>query len=162
MGYDDVIPFLGEFGKYQRRIYFLLCLPAIPCAFHKLAGVFLLAAPNHRCLLPFEPSNTSSTGGYGSVDKVMNLSYPVDPLKGTYATCEYLNANFTDDYLAGLEPVVNVTRSCDRGWVYDKSVYQSSTATEWDMVCEDSWLRATADALFVSSMRLHRWPICHS
>lgn len=48
MAYDDVLLHLGEFGKYQKRIYLLLCLTVIPCAFHKLAGVFLGAVPNHR------------------------------------------------------------------------------------------------------------------
>nr|CAD7588641.1 unnamed protein product [Timema genevievae] len=48
MGYDDVLLHLGEFGRYQKRIYFLLCLPTISCAFHKLAGVFLQAKVNHR------------------------------------------------------------------------------------------------------------------
>lgn len=41
MAYDDVILRMGEFGRYQRRIYVLLCLPAIICAFHKMGGVFL-------------------------------------------------------------------------------------------------------------------------
>lgn len=48
MSYDDVIPLLGDFGSYQRKIYFLLCLPAILCAFHKLGNVFMIAEPNYR------------------------------------------------------------------------------------------------------------------
>ncbi|ENN83449.1 hypothetical protein YQE_00193, partial [Dendroctonus ponderosae] len=50
MGYDDVISMLGDFGRYQKRIYFLLCLPAILCAFHKLGNVFLIAEPPSRNL----------------------------------------------------------------------------------------------------------------
>lgn len=48
MGYDHVLEKLGEFGRYQQRIYILLCLPAISCAFHKLAWVFLGAKADHR------------------------------------------------------------------------------------------------------------------
>jgi hypothetical protein len=48
MAYDDVILRMGEFGRYQRRVYLLLCLPAISCAFHKLAGVFLGARMDSR------------------------------------------------------------------------------------------------------------------
>lgn len=48
MAYDDVILRMGEFGRYQRRVYLLLCLPAISCAFHKLAGVFLGAKMDTR------------------------------------------------------------------------------------------------------------------
>lgn len=42
MGYDEVLAHLGDFGRYQKRIYLLVCLPAISCAFHKLASVFLM------------------------------------------------------------------------------------------------------------------------
>lgn len=48
MAYDDVIILMGEFGRYQRKIYFLLCIPAIFCAIHKMAGVFLETAPDFR------------------------------------------------------------------------------------------------------------------
>lgn len=48
MAYDDVLHHIGGFGRYQKRIYFLLCLTVIPCAFHKLAGVFLGGKPHYR------------------------------------------------------------------------------------------------------------------
>lgn len=48
MTYDDLLHKIGDFGKYQKRIYFFLCLPAISCALHKLAGVFILAKTDHR------------------------------------------------------------------------------------------------------------------
>ena len=39
--FDDVLKQIGQFGRYQKRIYFLLFLPTIFCAMHKLAWVFL-------------------------------------------------------------------------------------------------------------------------
>lgn len=48
MTYDDLLNKIGDFGTYQKRIYFFLCLPAISCAVHKLAGVVILAKPNYR------------------------------------------------------------------------------------------------------------------
>lgn len=150
MGYDDVIPFLGEFGKYQKRIYFLLCLPAIPCAFHKLAGVFLLATPDHRCLLPFEQPNAT----FNDLTQLQqNVSYTFDSLKSKWSSCDYRNADYTEEYLNGTLPLVTDTKPCEK-WVYDNSFYKSSTVTEWDMVCTDSWMRATADALFMVGVML--------
>lgn len=151
MGYDDVIPYLGEFGKYQKRIYYLLCLTAIPCAFHKLAGVFLLATPNHRCLLPFEQTNDTT---YTSSEQFWNISYPIDELRNSYSRCEFLNADYTEDYLSGHQPIATESNYCDRGWVYDKIVYKSSTVTEWDLVCSKNHFRATADALFMVGVML--------
>lgn len=48
MRFDSLFPIIGEFGRYQKRIYLLLCLPAICCAMHKLAWVFLGAKLDHR------------------------------------------------------------------------------------------------------------------
>lgn len=146
MGYDDVFPHLGEFGRYQKRIYFLVCLPAITCAFHKLAGVFLMAKPESRCLLPFEdPANST----YALPEALLRLSLPVDTFTHTWSTCRYLDANYTADYLAGGNgTAVTGELSCNR-YVYDRSKYDSSTVIDWDMVCDKKWMRATSDALFM-------------
>uniref|UniRef100_A0A182N5I8 Major facilitator superfamily (MFS) profile domain-containing protein n=1 Tax=Anopheles dirus TaxID=7168 RepID=A0A182N5I8_9DIPT len=148
MGYDDILPHLGGFGRYQRRIYVLLCLPAISCAFHKLAGVFLLAAPDYRCRLPFELANAT----YPLPDERFSMAYPIDTLTKKYSTCNYLDANFTDAYWVGGTPAAGV-RPCDH-WVYDRSKFESSTVTEWDMVCDRNWLRASADSLFMVGVML--------
>uniref|UniRef100_A0A182T0M2 Major facilitator superfamily (MFS) profile domain-containing protein n=1 Tax=Anopheles maculatus TaxID=74869 RepID=A0A182T0M2_9DIPT len=148
MAYDDILQYLGGFGRYQRRIYVLLCLPAISCAFHKLAGVFLLAAPDYRCRLPYELENAS----YPLPTERLTLAYPIDTLTGKFSTCNYLDANFTDDYWAGGTPAAGV-RACHQ-WVYDRSKFESSTVTEWDMVCDRSWLRASADSLFMVGVML--------
>ncbi len=52
VSFDDVLKQLGEFGRYQRRVYFLLFLPTIFSAMHKLAWVFLGARVDYRCRLP--------------------------------------------------------------------------------------------------------------
>ena len=57
--FDDVLKELGEFGPYQRKIYFLLFLPTIFSAMHKLAWVFLGAKVGHRCRLNDEPANST-------------------------------------------------------------------------------------------------------
>ncbi len=48
MKFDDILPYLGEFGTYQKRIYFLVCLPALVSAFLTLSPVFILYSPPHR------------------------------------------------------------------------------------------------------------------
>ena len=39
--FDDLLTELGEFGRYQRRLYFLLFLPTIFAAIQKQSWVFL-------------------------------------------------------------------------------------------------------------------------
>ncbi|XP_053947368.1 organic cation transporter protein-like [Anastrepha ludens] len=153
MGYDDVITYLGDFGKYQKQIYFLLCLPAISCAFHKLAGVFLLARPEFRCLLPFENALNAT---YDSFPKDhWNLTYPFDSATGKYQRCEYYDVDYTVDYLqtATSPATENGTVKCNH-YVYDRSKYENSAVTEWDMVCSRGLLTATSDSLFMLGVLL--------
>ncbi|XP_037732275.1 organic cation transporter protein [Drosophila subpulchrella] len=144
MGYDDVITHLGEFGPYQKRIYYLLCLPAIVCAFHKLAGVFLLAKPDFRCELPYE--NGSAT--YELPTHLWNLSFPVGE------RCAYYDVDYSGEYLNGSQPrTSNETKSCSR-YVYDQSKFLNSAVTEWNLVCNRAFLAATSDSIFMLGVLL--------
>lgn len=91
MGFDDVIPILGDFGKYQKRIYFLLCLPAITSAFHKLGNVFLLAEPQYRCKRPDEPPDSL----YNLSNAELEKWYPFDALQQKFSQCEIRSGNAT-------------------------------------------------------------------
>ncbi|KAL7727042.1 hypothetical protein ACLKA6_012425 [Drosophila palustris] len=152
MGYDDVITHMGEFGRYQKRIYLLLCLPAIVCAFHKLAGVFLLARPEFRCLLPHE--DAASVRFESLPREQWTRAYPNDSVTGKSDTCLYYNVDYTGDYLSGNQTwTQNGTLQCS-SYVYDQSKYLNSAVTEWDMVCSRSLLSATSDSLFMVGVLL--------
>ena len=47
--YDDVLVTIGDFGRYQKFQYFLLCLVSIVAAFHAFNMVFVGATPEHHC-----------------------------------------------------------------------------------------------------------------
>ncbi|GFG37619.1 hypothetical protein Cfor_12698, partial [Coptotermes formosanus] len=121
MAYDDVLPYLGEFGRYQKRIYILLCLPAILCALHKLAGVFLQANVKHRCKLPFEYDNATY-----SLPEI-NMTIPWDSKSESWSSCARLDVNFTSEYFSAGIPA-------------NKS---------FNLVCDDAHFRAMADSLFM-------------
>lgn len=135
MGYDEVIPILGDFGRYQKRIYLLLCLPAILCAFHKLGNVFLQAQPNYRCQLPTELPNAS----YVLPSEILNVSFPYNNKSQKYSSCSMFDNN-------KIVP-------CD-GYIYDDRKYESSTVIEWNMVCDKAYLRALGDAIFMLGVML--------
>ncbi|XP_063218411.1 organic cation transporter protein-like [Bacillus rossius redtenbacheri] len=149
MAYDDVLPYLGDFGRYQKRVYLLLCLPAISCALHKLAGVFLQAKVDHRCRLPHEAHNAS----YALPAAQLNMSYPWDARAGNWSSCRRLDADFSARYYEEGVPSAAPSLPCD-AWVYDRSKYSSSAVTEFNMVCNDAWLRALADSLFMVGVLL--------
>ncbi|XP_071455584.1 organic cation transporter protein-like [Hetaerina americana] len=145
MGYDDVLKHLGEFGRYQKRIYFLLCIPTISCALHKLAWVFLGAKVNHRCQLPYETENATFDLG-----REWNMTIPWDASRNKPSKCLRLDANFTPEYFEDGIPAEKHVEC--HSWIYDTSVYKSSAVMEWNLVCEDAWLRATADSIFMTGV----------
>ncbi|XP_043521030.1 organic cation transporter protein-like isoform X2 [Frieseomelitta varia] len=156
MAYDDVILRMGEFGRYQRRIYLLLCLPAISCAFHKIAGVFLSAKMNARCLLPHEnPENAT----YFLPPHILNASYLGDSKYQELLQCYQLDfpnvVNETHSQKSFIPNSFNTQgyKPCET-FVYDRSKYKSTTTSEWDLVCDKAWLRATGDSLFMVGVML--------
>ena len=48
MQFDDILKDIGEFGKYQKIKYFLLCFVGVTLAFQALASVFTIYTPSHR------------------------------------------------------------------------------------------------------------------
>ena len=48
MQFDDILKEVGEFGKFQKIKYGLLCLLAITNAFQALISVFSIYTPKHR------------------------------------------------------------------------------------------------------------------
>ncbi|XP_012259249.2 organic cation transporter protein-like [Athalia rosae] len=154
MGYDDVIQHMGDFGRYQRRIYFLLCLPAISCAFHKMGGVFLTAKTDFRCALPNEITTNST---FLLPPEISNLSYPWNYETNTWSQCERFDRDFKDSnsFTAdkNLSLAVPPTVTC-YSFVYDKSTYALTATTEWNLVCDKAWLRALGDSLFMVGVML--------
>lgn len=140
MNYDDVLPFLsrGDFGKYQKKIYFLLCLPTILCAFHKLAGVFLLALPDHRCRLDGELSNTT----FDLSGDVWNSSFPFDTVKNEFSKCEHFRNSSS-----GVMEVVKCSE-----YVWDTSKVESSAVKSFMLICDRGKWRASADSLMMTGV----------
>ncbi|CAG9862203.1 unnamed protein product [Phyllotreta striolata] len=135
MSFDNVVSRLGEFGPYQRKIYFLLCLPAILCAFQKMGNVFLVAEPDYRCRLPDEPKNAS----YHLNNTILSTYYPKDKLHQKYSSCEII--------------IDGKIEKCD-SYIFDDSVYGYTSVIEYDLTCSKAYLIATSNAIFMVGVML--------
>lgn len=169
MAYDEVILYIGEFGRYQCLIYFLLSFTAIPYALHFMVGVFLEAETKFRCLLPFEDSGNAS---YRLSINITSLAYPWDNDTNDWSRCQRYDINWTGHENFDFTPT-NKTVEC-YSFAYDKSTYDATTVTEvsrwyyedfvfiiitfcvfqFDQVCHNSWLKATAGALFMTGVMM--------
>lgn len=62
MNFDDILIKLGEFGKYQKILYFLtVCLPSATAGVVMVISVFLLGVPKHRSVFSVLVPSLSDT-----------------------------------------------------------------------------------------------------
>ncbi|XP_067125702.1 organic cation transporter protein-like isoform X2 [Centruroides vittatus] len=151
MDFDDVLPTLGGFGRYQIILYCALLIPTnFPLAFMFVSHVFVSATPKHWCKIP-ELNNHGI-----ALDAVKNLSIPWEEREGEWqpSQCKMYDVNYTK---VALEYLINNVSSsnkswpvtdCKFGWSYDRSIYYNTLITKWDIVCDESWKNSFANSMF--------------
>lgn len=139
MDYDSILPSVGAFGRYQKLLVCAVLIPTVfPCAFQAYSQLFIAATPRHWCHIPeLDPWVENFT------NVVKDLSVPKIMLpngKEAYDQCRMKNRNYTqlkeilpDIIRSGSisdngEPYEII--SCNRGWLYDKSLYPNTVVTE--------------------------------
>lgn len=177
MKFDDLLVASGEFGPYQKRVYFLLCLPAVLCGAQVLSSVFVMAIPDYRCKIPVIANDTFQVQNQVHAD-LANMSIPREstavsgqtpafgfskclvysdmwraPRNGeeVWPTAEELtkwrtDLNTTSAVNEGVSNTSRETQQCHE-WVYDKSEFDSTAITEFDVVCEDTILRSICNSV---------------
>ncbi|XP_035522572.1 solute carrier family 22 member 4 [Morone saxatilis] len=148
--YETATAFLGEWGRFQQQVFYLLCLSIIPNGFAGLSIVFVADTPPHRCLIPTHINLTAAWKNSSIPLEEDHHSGALVPSKCSRYKLEDL-LSFSD---RGLLPGVDVnlsnvaTEGCLDGWEYDRSVYISTIVTEWDLVCDDRWRNPLTSSLF--------------
>ncbi|XP_027805480.2 solute carrier family 22 member 4 isoform X1 [Marmota flaviventris] len=146
--YEEVTAFLGEWGPFQRLIFFLLSASIIPNGFNGMSVVFLAGTPEHHCRVP-DTANLSSAWRNHSIPLVRQEDHEVPHSCRRYRLATI--ANFSS---LGLEPGRDVDleqleqESCLDGWEFSQDVYLSTIVTEWNLVCEDDWKTPLTASLF--------------
>lgn len=59
LDFDDVLPHLGEFGKYQKLLFLLLAPFMFFVAFVYFSQIFITLTPEHWCNIPELPGSTA-------------------------------------------------------------------------------------------------------
>ncbi|XP_040827371.1 solute carrier family 22 member 4 isoform X2 [Ochotona curzoniae] len=146
--YEEVTAFLGEWGPFQRLIFFLLSASIIPNGFNGMSVVFLAGTPEHHCRVP-DSANLSSAWRNHSVPLLLQNGREVPHSCRRYRLAAI--ANFS---ALGLEPGRDVDleqleqEGCLDGWEYSQDVYLSTIVTEWNLVCENDWKTPLTTSLF--------------
>lgn len=126
MRFEDILDDVGGFYKFQFLVLSILCFPRAILALHFLLHNFVSAVPGHRCSLgPAEETGPDLELG----DLIPRQN------DGSLSSCKVFGPD-------------NSTVSCPQGWVYDRTGFSSTTATEWDLVCETKHLNQALATYF--------------
>ncbi|XP_068150923.1 carcinine transporter [Drosophila tropicalis] len=138
---DDLLPTIGEFGKYQKLLVFGICLPAcIPCGFCAFNQLFMADTPDdYWCRVPELLDFDVEQRKYLSIPKEQENDDFVYSKCFTYGVnwTQLLDPDDVDHYLTTLEPNTSWPLiKCNQGWEYNTSTVWSSIVIDFDLVCD--------------------------
>ncbi|XP_075217415.1 carcinine transporter [Lycorma delicatula] len=140
--FDDVLPHLGEFGRYQKLLFLMMIPFAFFVAWVYFTQIFITLVPEqHWCRVP-ELQNLP-------IELRKSLSIP--KTKDGFSKCTMYVADWKSVIAQGLKEADPSwpTTSCSQGWEYDFSdIPYSTIATELDWVCENDSLPTVAQSVF--------------
>ncbi|KAK4292640.1 hypothetical protein Pmani_034611 [Petrolisthes manimaculis] len=134
---DDFDTILTKLGTGKWNIIFIAAMSywysLVPS--HAVAGVFLAPLVNHTCHLPSNTSNFIST----NTSTITNTNtHDIDD-----DSCSFLVRDNTTGNL--------VEELCTQ-WDFDHSTFVSTVTSEFQLVCEKMYLRATYQSLYMFGM----------
>uniref|UniRef100_UPI0037E809A3 organic cation/carnitine transporter 2-like n=1 Tax=Semicossyphus pulcher TaxID=241346 RepID=UPI0037E809A3 len=145
--YTHSIAFLGQWGRFQQVIFFLLCISIVPNGFGAFTLVFLMDVPDHHCLVPegnlteeWREAIIPMKMVNGKQERISCSRYKLDVVRNLSA----------QGFFPGRD--VNLTEleqeRCVDGWSYSKDIYQSTIVSEFDLVCSEQWKQPIISAIF--------------
>uniref|UniRef100_H2Z721 Major facilitator superfamily (MFS) profile domain-containing protein n=1 Tax=Ciona savignyi TaxID=51511 RepID=H2Z721_CIOSA len=163
MNHSDLLNFATGFGRFQKRLVFLLVLSAFSHGFHLLITVFITYTPRHRCFIPeVDGVNATLFNGNSSnitflpeqwKDSFIRLHIPWDDNTDWWNQCfRYSNITTNDAINTSEESTRFATIPCDKGWVYDVETGVTSATTEYNWVCDRSWYKTLATTIQMAGM----------
>ncbi|KAM9340288.1 solute carrier family 22 member 13 [Symphorus nematophorus] len=133
MNFDQILSAIGGFGRYQKILYIWICLPQILLAFHMMVSIFTGATPPYHC----RKSSSSAAENRTSFPATLSLNSGLSD-----SSC------FTSDVLL-LQDNRTERVPCGHGWVYSTETFQSTTVTEWDLVCDKAGLNSLGSSIYM-------------
>ncbi|XP_060104134.1 solute carrier family 22 member 13-like [Heteronotia binoei] len=142
MEFGDLLKAIGEFGRLQKRLVLLLCVPNFLTAFHLFGQVFVVTDIPHYC-------NTSWVHKLNlnlTEEQELNLTIPRRP-DGSLEKCHMFTP--VQGTLQSIQ--LNSTEKCRDGWVYPEK-QPPTLLTEFDLVCERKKLNDISQSIFMAGV----------
>lgn len=143
MDYDALIQKLGTFGPYQKHLLMIVFFPIIFNSFGAPVSNFILGEHLHRCKIPDLENDSYAVQGQHHKD-LINLTIPVK-LDGSYDECKI---------------IVNGTLETCSEWVYDYSVFTRTVNSQFNLVCDDTYLHSLSVSAYFFGYVLATVTLC--
>jgi len=138
---------LGDFGFYQKWIYFLVCLPAALTAGITLSSVFTADIPLHRCQVPVCDSPVIPNYEDAYYFGFANFTIPTSD--GVWDSC--LRFNNVDNKSCSSTSFTNLTEKCEMH-LFSTLEMKNTVATEFDLVCGEEWKLPLSQSVFFAGV----------
>ncbi|NXN99985.1 S22A3 protein, partial [Rhinopomastus cyanomelas] len=152
--FDEVLKEAGEFGRFQKRVFFLLCQTGIAFSSLFASVVFLGKAPgSYWCRIPGAAELSQRCGW--TLDEELNFT--VLPLRlgngSSSGECERLDVTW-DPSASCASPLARCSNCstshlpltpCHDDWVFQQP--HSSIVSEYDLVCGNAWMLDLSQAV---------------
>lgn len=152
--FDEVLKEAGEFGRFQKRVFFLLCQTGVTFSFLFASVVFLGRVPeNYWCRIPGAADLSEKCGW--TLEEERNFTVlPLLLVNGTSGgRCERLDVTW--DAAAGCaSPLIHrfdggvgspPLATCQDSWVYQQP--HASIVSEYNLVCGHAWMLDLSQAV---------------
>ncbi|XP_039487884.1 organic cation transporter protein [Drosophila santomea] len=142
MDFDDILPLIGEFGRYQKLLFICMIPFSFFVAFVYFSQIFLTLIPEqHWCHVP----------ELDGLDVEARLALSIPMTNGEYNNCYMYDVNYTDVLAQGkvmADPQWPRVK-CRHGWSYNfTEIPYATVATEQNWVCDDAALPTYAQSIF--------------
>ncbi|CAD0206830.1 unnamed protein product [Chrysodeixis includens] len=139
---DDLLPYVGDFGWYQRMLFVLMIPYAFFFAFVYFGQIFMTVVPEeHWCFVP-------ELGNF-TVEERRHLSIPL--VDNKYDKCSVYDVNWEEVIKNGVrEPNPGwQVKKCESQWEYNYTdVPYETIASQLGWVCDRDSYAATSQAIF--------------
>jgi hypothetical protein len=131
--FEDLLSHLGQFGSFQKWLYFLLWMPAGAMAIGIYASVYLEFVPKHHCQLP-----ETCLQDDDAQDWIATLDDPSCTIP------RILNDSCMANDLNDVIQCQEIT--------YDQSLFTSTVISDFDATCQDKYIRTISSTVYMSGM----------
>lgn len=129
MDFEDILKDVGGFGVYQKVLVVVFLIPTfIVIPWFSMNTIFLNNSPDHWCNVP-EVVNSNLS--------IETQQYLIRPVEDRF--CTMYDVDYSEILHSGNLSVNQSwpTKECDKGWQFDRTNYDATSVTRWNMVCKD-------------------------